>query len=270
MSIDGGVKMSKEWEPFELLAHVELAVKNLNEFLHDLLTKSTDKSDKRASLIGYWINDYVKYQKEQDNFDPRCLPRYERGNIVEAHFGYRVGSELGGRHYGVVLDIKNNWSSPVIVVIPLTSIKNDFNPNRFSIRLNNGLYDLVKGKFDLQLRNVQEELVELAKKNQEIQKKHEEGLIDSAAYAKSVGTMAKMIKKCQEHANSTKKTLDSMKKMKKGSILEVGQITTISKQRISNPKMQSDSLFGIKLSKEDIYNLDAKINELYLNDNSSK
>ena len=53
--------------------------------------------------------------------------------------------------------------------------------------------------------------------------------------------------------------------MKKGSIALIGQITTISKMRIHNPKNSNDVLSGIKLSNEKLDMIDNEIRKLYTN-----
>ena len=53
-------------------------------------------------------------------------------------------------------------------------------------------------------------------------------------------------------------------KMKKGSIALISQITTISKQRIYNPKTSSDILANLRVSTNTLNLIDAKIKELFL------
>lgn len=72
-------------------------------------------------LIG--TKDYVKYISFEDKFKPTRNISYKRGNIIKVNFGFNIGSEQGGLHYAVVLDKKNDHHSPVITVIPLTSVK---------------------------------------------------------------------------------------------------------------------------------------------------
>ena len=52
--------------------------------------------------------------------------------------------------------------------------------------------------------------------------------------------------------------------MKKGSIALVHQITTISKQRIYNPKTSKDILSNVKVSDTTLDLIDSKIKELFL------
>ena len=54
-----------------------------------------------------------------------------------------------------------------------------------------------------------------------------------------------------------------LQKMKEGSIARITQITTISKQRIYNPKSKRDILSGIKLSNACMDLIDNKIKEIF-------
>ena len=53
-------------------------------------------------------------------------------------------------------------------------------------------------------------------------------------------------------------------KMKKGSIALVSQITTISKQRIYDPKTSSDILANLRVSDNTLDLIDSKIKELFI------
>ena len=61
-----------------------------------------------------------------------------------------------------------------------------------------------------------------------------------------------------------KKVEKEIAKMKKGSIALISQITTISKQRIYDPKTSSDILANLKVSNNTLDLIDAKIKELFL------
>ena len=66
---------------------------------------------KNAALLTYWLFDYLRYLQMEDTFNPRFNIKYQRGQIVYVNFGYRIGSELGGCHYAIVLDVKNELAS---------------------------------------------------------------------------------------------------------------------------------------------------------------
>ena len=61
-----------------------------------------------------------------------------------------------------------------------------------------------------------------------------------------------------------KKVEKEIAKMKKGSIALISQITTISKQRIYDPKTSSDILANLRVSDNTLDLMDAKIKELFL------
>ena len=61
-----------------------------------------------------------------------------------------------------------------------------------------------------------------------------------------------------------KKVEKEILKMKKGSIALVSQITTISKQRIYDPKTSSDILANLRVSNNTLDLIDAKIKELFI------
>lgn len=61
-----------------------------------------------------------------------------------------------------------------------------------------------------------------------------------------------------------KKVEKEISKMKKGSIALISQITTISKQRIYDPKNSSDILSNLRVSNHTLDLIDSKIKELFL------
>lgn len=59
--------------------------------------ESEDVGDrKRAKILSFWLKQYVKYLKEEKNFNPAGLKEYSRGDIIKVNLGYNVGSEEGG------------------------------------------------------------------------------------------------------------------------------------------------------------------------------
>ena len=130
--------MSKILTLDELKELIENAIISIKSMFQTLLNRNTEKDKKRASLLAYWLKDYSKYITEEDEFDPKKLIRYKRGDILQVEFGYRIGRELGGRHYAVVMDVKNDLYSDTITVIPLISLKDSYKPNRFNYILEKG------------------------------------------------------------------------------------------------------------------------------------
>ena len=75
--------------------------------------------------------------------------------------------------------------------------------------------------------------------------------------------LKKKIELLQQDITTIQKMQKELEHMKSGSIALVGQITTISKIRIYNPKNTHESLHGIKLSDSEMDLIDNKIIELY-------
>ena len=197
----------------------------------DYLTGLIEGEQKaKAEKISFWILDWINYLDREENFSPNKMLKYKRGSIVKVHLGFNVGSEEGGLHYAIVIDADNDLSNPVFTVIPLTSVKPHtdldklgknqiFIGNEIYEKLTNKLKKLLSKLSSIQLPEATEE--ELAKFQNEL------------AYAKRI-----------------KAEID---KMKTGSIALIGQVTTVSKLRIFDPRNRYGVLKGLRVS-DDILN----------------
>lgn len=224
-----------------------MAIGELDGLLKRKLSSTSKKENKQASLISYWIKDYVRLLNKEDLFDPKKLKKYKRGDIVKVHLGYRLGSEEGGLHYAVILDKTCNLSSPVFTIIPLTSIKpsTDIEKLHFSnVHLGNTLYSKLRSK------NIN--LFIKAKRN-----------LEDLRNLKTKDINVWEINKLTSMLEQLRKTNNEIKKLKNGSIALVGQITTVSKLRVYDPIHNSSTLSGIRLEAHELDLLDAKIVELY-------
>lgn len=187
---------------------------------------------KREALLSYWLSDYAQYIKQEETFNPKLLKRYKRGEIIKANLGYKLGKEEGGTHYAVVLDKKNDLSSDILTILPLSSKKENTIINRYTIDLGNEIYQKLHKK-------AQDELSKAAKKIEitPIDNEHIKISLDLKEF---------------------EKVLDEVDKMKLGSIALVSQITTISKMRIIKPQRTSDVLSGICLDSDTLDKIDKK------------
>lgn len=244
-----------------------------------------EKGRKKSELITYWINDYIKYLKFEEGFIPNKLKSYERGDIIKVNFGFNIGNEEGGLHYAVVLDNKNPQSSGVITVVPLSSLKKDEVLSKYEVKLGSELYLLMKNKLDIQRKNAEEaakkfdeevilcvnEINSCREMNDKVElldgdKSKIFSLIEEKLdFLENKITNLKELRKQNEHKLKYIKKLErEVLKMNKGSKALVGQITTISKIRIYDPKYGSDILSGIKLSPENLDKITKKIADLYI------
>lgn len=256
------------------------AVSITENYLSDLLISDTNKCAK----LSYWINDYINFQKQECKFNSRKLIRYERGSIVKVHLGFKIGHEEGGLHYCIVLDKNNALNSDVLTVIPLTSKKktnNEIHPN--DIDLENDIYQMLNLKLKTIAQENNASLVEMKSQIENLKNMLElckrkfqnvsgnDNSDEEDEFKQMIENFDNLIskydKKVEVYKNKRKiisKTLNEIKKMKNGSIALVNQITTISKQRIYDPKNTSGIFYGVKLNSERLDRIDEQLVKLYI------
>ena len=98
----------------------------LRDFLNDCLSSNDTRENKRASLLSYWIKNYIQLLRHER---PQSYRRFQRGDVVKVDFGFRIGSEHGGLHYAVILNSNDSRRAPVVTVVPLTSLKSEAQRN---------------------------------------------------------------------------------------------------------------------------------------------
>lgn len=225
--------------------HKQLTITKLNNYIDGLISNDISKANKFC----YWLGDYVKFLNYEAEFNAKKLKRYKRGDVIKAHLGFNIGSEEGGLHYCIVLDKNNDLSSPIVTVIPLTSVKND---NRIrhlrkdEVFLGNELFSALQNKIN---ENITTMSALLHKINAQM------------IYGEETECSLEYLKCGLDSINNMK---DELSKMKKGSIALIGQITTISKIRIYTPKNKYDTLSKVRCSNESLDKIDKKIHELFI------
>lgn len=279
--------MPKEYTKEDVIQNKKDAIKTLNKMLERFINDPSEKHLKKANLISYWIKDYVRMISFEEKFDPTKNIAYKRGNIVKLNFGFNIGSEYGGLHYGIVLDNKNDHSSPVVTVIPLTSVKADKKIHKNSVELGNELYKSLKLKYDTTSKALKDEqneireaiaafstLVDLAGESlknyehKETLEAKEKELANAEKYLSATEKIEKLWKEKEKHNLEQQEYLSKIGEeiscMKEGSIALVNQITTISKIRIFDPRNLKGVLSGISLSEESMEKINQKMKDLYI------
>lgn len=279
--------MSKEFTKEDVIQNKKEAIKSLNKLLESYINDHSDAHLKKANLISYWLKDYVRLINFEEKFDPTKNIAYKRGNIVKLNFGFNIGSEYGGLHYGIVLDNKNNHNSPVLTVIPLTSIKDSKVVHTNSVELGNDIYRTLKIKYDTiskALKDEQKEiqetimalsaLVDLTQEaldnydTQETLDDCEKELQKARTYMQAIDKVDVLWKEKEAHNLEQQEYLNKIgaeiSRMKEGSIALVNQITTVSKMRIFDPRNLKGVLAGISLSEENMEKINQKVKELYV------
>ena len=208
----------------------------------------------KGKKLAYWIQDYAAFLKQEPSFQPQKLIRYKRGSIVKVHFGYRIGAEEGGLHYAVVMDRNNSIYSPTLTVIPLTSVKPNtdmLHLHSSKIPIGNEVYTLLMNKYNTELCSAKQHMQEIRE------------LIANLTDSDDSSFLEEKLDEVEREIAHCKKMKRAVEGMKQGSIALVGQITTISKIRIYDPKFHNDALSKIRVSPATLDLLDAKVQELF-------
>lgn len=280
--------MSKEFTKDDVIQNKKEAIKSLNRMLEGFINDPTGNHLKKANLLSYWIKDYVRMINFEENFNPARNIAYKRGNIIKIQFGFNIGSEYGGLHYGIVLDNKNAHNSPVITVIPLTSARENPTLHSNSVNLGNDIYRLLKLKYDTIDKALKEEQQDIEETlslfdsmltlTQKSVKELDECDINSNEFDQKLivakdqlAALKKLQATWEEKSDHNKEQQEYLEKigleisrMKEGSIALVNQITTISKMRIFDPRNLKGVLAGISLSEENMEKINEKMKVLYI------
>ena len=247
-----------------ILKNKNEAINKLNEYL-DYCFLLDEKHKKKVNLLSYWLKDYIAYIEQEESFNSCKLKDYSRGDVIKANLGFNIGNEESDLHYCVVLDKKNAKSYSTLTVIPLSSLKDKIKSNKTSVFLGNEIYMCLDNKNNKLITECQNKVNELSKEldfleNMEINTEEDKIVKDYR-----IARVHEEITKTKEKLQLSQKIAKELSQMKVGTIALVNQITTISKQRIYNPKKDFDILSDIKLSKENMKLIDEKIKKLYIN-----
>lgn len=251
--------MSKNKTKEELSQHKNEAISSLSDYLESLINSKDLKLNGKADKLSYWITDWTNFLKFEPQFSPHSLRRYKRGEIIKVHLGFNIGSEEGGLHYAVVIDKNNAKSSPVLTIVPLTSVKSSTDINSLkngSVFLGNELFTSLNAKVSATYKHLTEEISFL------------EDVISDPNFKEmspEFDDCKRRVKNCEIELSFLQRMRTEVLKMKMGSIALVNQITTISKMRIYDPKTDHDVLSGIKLSNEKLDLIDSEICKKHTN-----
>ena len=239
------------------------AIKMMTDYLDNCLAINDSANNKKVNLIAYWQKDYINYIKDENNFNPAKLKSYKRGDIIKVNLGFNIGSELGGLHYCVVIDKKNNRNSPVVTIIPLSSQKTD-NINKNSVILGNDIYNKLVEKSNKFLEDSKKKIEENKEKlSLETKKLKQNNATLNKIYLKSIELNIN-VSEAYKKLELAEKIYKEVQKMKNGSIAIINQIRVISKQRIYDPKTEFDILSGVKLSNENLDLIDDRMKKMFI------
>lgn len=264
----------------------------------------TDSKYKQAVLLSYWYETYEKLLRKEENFkQQKKYFKYKRGQILFVNFGYRIGHELGGNHYCVVVSNNDSTHSGNVTVVPLRSFKGRIN-KRFQVNLEDSLqmsiaYNIKKiisslkessetnrtiantleyvfnaESADLILDSFDNLLEEFSDDYKIINLIHNVRLYflnnNTDELNNSIDDIKAFIKKRIERIEKEvplmENKLSKALELNKGSVADINQITTISKLRILNPRRKEDTLSNVILDSKYMDQINNKIKELFVFD----
>lgn len=166
----------------EIAVYTATIIQELEDYLH-LLQRMDDEGNKRSDKITQWIENWVKYLKIEQVFNPRSIQALKRGSIVYADFGFNVGREYGGLHYAIVLNKTDARSNHLLHVLPLTSVKETTdisNLKYFQFLIGDEVFQLLINKANRKIIELTELYDRFSKKDVELHKRVEmvESLIE--------------------------------------------------------------------------------------------
>lgn len=246
----------------ELLAHKDAALKQLDQYMTSLIEDPDIKIQGKSDKLSYWIQDWTTFLDFESKFSPKSLRRYKRGEIIKAHLGYNIGSEEGGLHYCVVVDKANSQNSPVVTVVPLTSVKNKTDLNHLhkgNIYLGNEIFTSLISKISLTEKNISSRITKIKDSLNTLRNKLAQGTISLNDFNESIKQLEHELEIAKKEDELLSRMKKEILKMKIGSIALVPQIRTISKIRIYDPKTNYDILSNVKLSNEKLDLIDAEL-----------
>lgn len=214
----------------------------LRQVLDELESTIINELDtKQGKILTYWLNDWNElFLKKEKQFNPKELLKYKRGNIVKAHLGYNIGSEQGGLHYGIVMDINNSKTSNILTIIPLRSLEENESEESIDKR-----FEVFLGKALLT-----DKIKYTEGKIRDINRKLEGMKKGTSEYNKTIR---------QKNNN-----IRELKNLNKGSVAIVSQIRTISKMRVYEPLQSYHSLSKFVLDDDNMKEIEKLISKLYI------
>lgn len=252
----GCCSMQNKRDPQNLVSD---AVQSLSSLLTQRITSADNKLQKTAVTLAYWIKDYVRFLNREMTA-PSTYRRYDRGCVVSVHLGFRIGHEEGGLHYAIVIDKYDTSKNSVLTVLPLTSLKDNVDPNHLYFKnlfIGSEITDAIYNKINRSFDSLTVELNQLINELEQLENAPERDMLKICEYKKR-------LKLVDANRLLASKQLDKLAKMKSGSIVLVDQIVTVSKLRIYDPCSSKDMLYGIKIGNETMNKIDEKIKQLYI------
>lgn len=238
----------------ELELHLTEAIKETTALLNEWKDSKEKTLTKKAQLLGYWIKTYIGMLRREKAFNPTSIPRLARRQVVSVDFGFRIGAELGGLHYAVVLDKENGYKGDTVTVIPLGSVKETTKESRHKKILKDGIFIPLEQKAAKQIEEARQLILSLTDDEELKQLPADERILE-------IDRRHVLATEIIGRANAS---IDKMRKLRSGSCANISQITTISKMRIKDPVTPNSVLYGVKVSIGDMRVIEDAVKDMFI------
>lgn len=184
-----------------------------------------DPENWKVSRLPNWMEFYgYELDRELKGVKPSYYRKFKQGTIVMIDYGVPVGTELGGRHFGVVLSNNDNKYKSKILVVPLSS--------KYHKGYEDLGFDLMQGILELTNKRLNEIYQELDDLNNRVDDFSENKSPEN--FSKSIRFSPEEIQFLQENK------VDLTPFISKKTILDIGKGNTLLKDTVHNIK-QSES-----------------------------
>lgn len=251
----------------------------------ETINKSSDKLKEIIKNCNnqkfYYLDQWEMFQanmftKENKNIQ-ETYHKYKRGTIVYVNFGTGIGDELSGYHFGIVLDKKDNPKKGTVTVIPLSSKE-----KKAYLSLDKEIVNIIFNDIGLKIKKLNEEISTI---KQIIDDKEESFIKENDLYIKikkdlipsflsdtnvwhedgsnkviSLEEINNLIKSKSEKFDTL---ISHYQKNIKSSYALIGNITTISKNRIKKPINELDPIGRVCISPEALKKIEIEIIKTY-------
>jgi mRNA-degrading endonuclease toxin of MazEF toxin-antitoxin module len=236
----GGLEMKNHKKPdINNSNDLKNAVKQIQSDIYEITINKMNYTLSRKLV--FWLDTWFnRYLPDEKTFEYDGLMRYERGMMVKADLGFKVGSEEGGLHYALVVENDNSIQNKTVMVVPLSSLELSKNPEEIDIK-----YEVFLG-----FAICKEEIEKISKKIDDNKDK--------------IHTLKNNVRNYEFIEKENLKLINQLNNYQKGSIALVNQMCALSKMRIHFPKNRKDELGSFRLDSHKLNEVDKKIKQLYI------
>lgn len=99
----------------------KIKISKAKQSYENFVNLANDTNDFKESKIGTWLMSHSDLLIKEKHVERGKYISCHEGTLVYCDFGINPGAEIGGWHFAVTLNKRDNSYNPIITVVPLTS-----------------------------------------------------------------------------------------------------------------------------------------------------